>query len=77
MKTLFKVKYKEIVYCNITIIYNKKEIQIKRVVWKNIGDIMFNQKRHLNPLKIKQPCEIINLQILKLLGYENGYSYKN
>ena len=71
MKTLFKVDYKEIVYCNLEIEYKDKTYKIPKVVWKNTGIKIFNQKRHLNKLKIKQSATIINLEIIKRLGYEN------
>jgi hypothetical protein len=71
-----KVEFKEIVYCNLTIIFKTKTYLIKKVVYKNDGKL-FYEKKHLSPLNINEPVKIINIDIISRLGFENkaiGYT---
>ena len=71
-----KVELKEIVYCNLTINFKGRFYLIKKVVYKNDGQL-FYEKKHLLPLNINEPVEIINIDVMSRLGFENkavGYT---
>jgi len=60
----------EIVYCNLTIEYKKKNYILKEVVYKNTGELFYN-KLILNKIKINEPVEVKNVEIIARLGFEN------
>jgi len=71
-----KVELGEIVFCNLTIKYNNKNHTLKDVVYKNNGNLFFNKRILLN-LKIKEPVEVISIDIIKRMGFEkksNGFT---
>jgi hypothetical protein len=71
-----KIKLGEIVYCNMTIYHKKKYYKLKKVVYKNENNL-FYKKKHLDPLNIKEPVIIHDIEIISRLGFENkakGYT---
>jgi hypothetical protein len=71
-----KVDYKEIVFCNMTILHKGKKHILKKIVYKNEGNLFYESK-HLKPLKINEPVKIINIKVISRLGFESkaiGYT---
>lgn len=71
-----KVELCEIVYCNMTIYYKNKYYKLKKVVYKNDGQL-FYERKHLESLNIKEPVVISDIEIISRLGFENkakGYT---
>lgn len=64
-----------IIYCNITLLSEEvvkgkrvdKEIVLKEVVTKNIGDTYWD--RSLEKYKIKEPLKVIKVEIISTHGY--------
>lgn len=52
------MKGKEILFCNLTVLKNNKIVKIKDVVFKNVDGFYKGDK-------------VIDIDIIKLLGYEN------
>ena len=61
----------EIVYCNLKFIFNKKEYELKEIVYKQTDGFFYN-KRLLQPLKIDEKVRVYDIEILARLGFENG-----
>lgn len=55
---------REILFCNITALENKKEIIIKNVVLLE-DEFIYKNKKY------KEPLKIIKREIIKSLGFEN------
>lgn len=71
-----KVGLGEIVYCNMTIYYKNKYYKLKKIVYKNENKLFYKRK-HLEPLNIKEPVVIYDIEIISRLGFENkatGYT---
>jgi len=65
-----KVELGEIVFCNLTIIHKGKKHKIRNIVYKNDGNLFYESK-YLKKLKIKEPVNIENINIISRLGFEN------
>lgn len=70
-----KLENREIVYCNIKFTYNKKDYELKEVVYKNVDGYYHNIAKLLK-LKIKESVKITEIEIIKRLGFEVGYEKK-
>lgn len=60
----------EIVFCNLKIIYKNKTYELKKLVYKNNGDLFYN-KKILSKLNISEPVNIVDIDIISRLGFEN------
>ena len=60
----------EIVFCNLKIIYKNKTYELSNLVYKNNGDLFYN-KKILSKLNISEPVEIVDIDIISRLGFEN------
>ena len=67
----YKVDIGEIVYCDLIVRHNDKDVKLKKVVYKNDGNKFFYNRRNLEILKIKEPVLIKEIKIISRLGYEN------
>ena len=65
-----KVKLGEIVFCDLIIIHKGTKHKLKKVVYKNDGNLFYNRK-HLEDLKIKEPVKVEDVKIISRLGFEN------
>ena len=65
-----KVELKEIVYCDLTILHNKKKHILRKVVYKNIGGTYYHMQI-LNEIKIKEQVKVIDVKIIARLGFES------
>jgi len=65
-----KVELGEIVFCDLTIIHKGKKHKLKKVVYKNDGDLYY-ERRLLEKLNIKEPVKVEDIQIISRLGFEN------
>ena len=66
----FNISKGEIVYCNMTIKHKGKKHELKKIVYKNVGK-KFTKKHYLKPLGINECVDIIDIEILSRLGFEN------
>ena len=57
---------KEIVFCNLILQNGKDKIHLKNVVYKDEGGYFKNIR-----LGIKEPLKVLNVEVIKSLGYEN------
>jgi CRISPR/Cas system CSM-associated protein Csm5 (group 7 of RAMP superfamily) len=64
------VKLGEIVFCDLTIIHKKTKYELKKVVYKNDGNL-FYKPIYLDKLNIKEPVKVENIKIIARLGFEN------
>lgn len=55
---------KEILYCNLTVLHNGKQVLLKEVVYKETDG--FYRKKS----KFKDPVRVIKVDVVKSLGYE-------
>jgi hypothetical protein len=63
---------KEIFYCNLTLFNGKDKIILKEVVYKESNGYYKNVR-----LGIKEPLKVLNVDVIKSLGFEsisNGYT---
>jgi len=70
------IKQGEIVYCNLKFRYDKKEYELKEVVYKQENGFFYN-RRLMQPLKIDDEVRVYDIEILARLGFENkniGYT---
>jgi len=65
-----KVKLGEIVFCDLIIIHKGIKHKLKKVVYKNDGNLFYKRK-HLEELKIKEPVKVEDVKIISRLGFEN------
>ena len=65
-----KVEIGEIVFCDLIINYKGTKHKLKKVVYKNDGNLFYNRK-HLEDLKIKEPVKVEDVKIISRLGFEN------
>jgi len=65
-----EIKFKEIVYCNLTILHKGKKHLLEEVVYKKEDGFYYNQ-RILNTLNIKEKVKVLDVEIIKRLGFEN------
>lgn len=65
-----KVELGEIVYCDLTIIHKEIKHKLKKVVYKNDGNL-FYKRIYLEKLNIKEPVEVVDIKIISRLGFEN------
>jgi hypothetical protein len=65
-----KVEIGEIVFCDLIINYKGTKHKLKKVVYKNDGNLFYNRK-HLQELKIKEPVKVEDVKIISRLGFEN------
>jgi hypothetical protein len=64
------VSLKEIVFCDLTISYKNKIYELKKLVYKNDGNMFYN-KKVLSKLNISEPVDIVGINIISRLGFEN------
>ncbi len=64
------VELGEIVFCDLTIIHKGMERELKKVVYKNDGELFYN-KRELEKLKIKEAVKVKKVFVINRLGFEN------
>lgn len=66
------LKNGEIVFCNLILIYNKKLIEVKNVVYKH-KDYTFNRMHILKSIGVKNQTslKVKDIEIIKRLGFEN------
>ncbi len=64
------VSLKEIVFCDLTISYKNKTYELNKLVYKNDGNMFYN-KKVLSKLNISEPVEIVDINIISRLGFEN------
>ena len=60
----------EIVFCNLKIFYKNKTYDLRKLVYKNNGDLFYN-KKILSKLNILEPVKVIDIDIISRLGFEN------
>lgn len=65
-----KVGLGEIVFCDLTIIHKGTKHELKKVVYKNDGDL-FYKRSYLEKLKIKEPVKVEDVKVISRLGFEN------
>ena len=65
-----KVELGEIVFCDLTIIHKGTKHELKKVVYKNDGDL-FYKRSYLEKLKIKEPVKVEDVKVISRLGFEN------
>lgn len=65
------IDLKEIVFCNLTVIYKNKTYELEKVVYKNKGNNTFCNMRILKDLNIKECVKIEKIDIISRLGFEN------
>ena len=58
---------RDILFCNLTIIHNKKQHLIEKVVYVE-SDELWYRKRYLDKLKIKEPVKVIKVDVIKIIG---------
>lgn len=56
---------REILYCNLTVLHEKKKVIVPKVVYKDVDGMYRNQKL------FKEPVQVLNIDIIKSLGFEN------
>ena len=64
-----KVELGEIVFCDLTIIHKGTKHELKKVVYKNDGNLFYNSG--LEKLKIKEPVKVEDVKVISRLGFEN------
>jgi hypothetical protein len=57
---------KEIFYCDLTVLFNKKEVIVKDVVYKETDGYYSNRK-----LFKDEKVKVLKINIIKSLGFEN------
>tara|TARA_R110002051_G_C8451449_1_gene456864 strand:+ start:334 stop:558 length:225 start_codon:yes stop_codon:yes gene_type:complete len=63
------IELNEIVWCNLKFKHNNKILYLMGVVYKRKSNGMYFKKRMLDPMKINVPIEVVQVQVLKRLGY--------
>ena len=70
------MKKGEIVYCNLKVRHKNKTIILKKVVYK-LTDGFYYKKYILDRYKINEKVQVLNVDIIERLGFENknlGYT---
>jgi hypothetical protein len=65
-----KLELGEIVFCDLTIIHKGTKHELKKVVYKNDGNL-FYKKYVLEKLNIKEPVKVEDIKVISRLGFEN------
>ena len=65
-----KVELGEIVFCDLTIMHKGTKHELKKVVYKNDGDL-FYKRSYLEKLNIKEPVKVDGVNIISRLSFEN------
>lgn len=63
---------KEIFYCNLEVLHEGNTVKVKDVVYKDVDGYYYNIP------KFKKPVKVLNIEVIKSLGFENTstqYSY--
>ena len=63
---------REIVYANLKVRHKGKIVKLERVVYKENDDLTYTNHRVLGDYKIKEPVEVVDVEVITSLGYENG-----
>ena len=70
---MYNIKKGEIIYCNLTVQHGNKEIVIKEVVYK-FTDGNYNNRAKLKSISGGRPLKVLNIELIKPLGYEIDYN---
>lgn len=71
-----ELKQDEIIYCNAKCNYKGKEYRLEKIVHKHTDGYFYN-RRNLEPLGIKEPVKLYDIEIISRLGFANkakGYT---
>lgn len=56
---------REIFYCNLKVLNDNQVVDVKEVVYKDVDGYYRNMKL------FKKPVKVLNIDIIKILGFEN------
>lgn len=65
------MKINEILYCNIEVLNKGKPITLNKVVYLYDGNNTLNDERLLKRYNLPNKLKIINIEIIKSLGFKN------
>ena len=57
---------KEIFYCNLIVLHNKKEVGVEEVIYKDVDGYYSNKK-----LFKDERVKVLKIDVIKSLGFEN------